>query len=250
MKIAGVNLYNTNFKSQQNGAQTNISDPFLYTANEDYKTKFSFKENKANYIAGLAAAVLAVISLKKFFGRNTIPKSVAELSRKNSGLNKIDFGDRTSNLLKEKILYPMKCILMGDNRVLHKDMNTGLILADSDPVKLDTYIKAFLSHAKALGIEVVEIKYPNKKQQQKEVYKALNKALQYNKETGMPVIVNIGNLGKISNLKISKMESSSNLEKRLARIPKGILWTAYTTDGEKLPYFYNNIPTLSLKIVD
>ncbi len=229
---------------------TSTISPFMYTANENYKAKFSIKENKANYIAGLAAVILAIVSIKKLAAKNTIPKSVVEISRKNSGLNKLDFGEMTSAHLKDKILYPLKCLLLNSKKQIQGEIKTGLIIADKDEIKLKTYLKAFLSHAQALGIDVIEIKYPNKRHQAREVHKALDRAIEYNKTTGKPVIVNIRDLGKISNLKTSKMETASNLEKRLANTPKGVLWTAITTDGENLPYFYNNIPTLSVKIID
>lgn len=250
MKIAGVSLYNPNFASQQNGKRTIISDPFLYTAKDSSHSKSFFKENKADLIGGLIAVGLAIFSFRKFFGKNDFPQTIVELANNKSGLEKLDFGKRTSSVLKEQILYPMKALLLGDKRQLNRDLKTGLIIADTDEAKLKTYVKAFLSHAKELGIHVVEAKYLNKKQPLKEVHKALDNALAYYASTGQATIVNIGNLGKISNLKVGKMDMVSNIEKRLAQMPKGILWTAWTTAGDRLPYFYNNIPTLSVKIVD
>lgn len=250
MKIAGVSLYNPNFAAQQNAKRTEALNPFLCTANEAYKPKSFFKDNKADLIGGLIAIGLAFFSFKKFFGRNSIPKSVVELSNKKAGLGKLEFGERTSSLLKDQILYPMKAILLGDSRLLDKDLKTGLIIADKDEAKVKSYVKAFLSHAKELGIHIEEIKYPNKKQPLKDVHKAISNALAHFGATGECTIVNIGDLGKISNLKVGKMESASNIEKRLAQMPKGVLWTAWTTAGDRLPYFYNNIPTLSVKIVD
>lgn len=250
MKIAKIASNDIKFAKQQYDKPAEIPNPFWYTAGESYRTKSFFKNNKADLIGGLVALGLAFFSFKKFFGRNAIPKSVVELENKKSGLDKLTFGNRTSKLLKDKILYPMKAILMGDKSFLAKDLKTGLIIADADEVLVKTYLKAFLSHAKELGIHIEELKYPNKKLPLKDVHKAIDNAITHYNATGQCTIVNIGNLEKISNLKIGKMENSSNLEKRLAGMPKGVLWTAWTTAGDRLPYFYNNIPTLSVKIVD
>ncbi len=248
MNVAGVSFYNPKFTSS--GKRTDISNPFLYSAKTATKSKSFFKDNKADLIGGLIAIGLAIFSFRKFFGKNEIPQTIVELSNKKAGLGKLNFGERTSTVLKEQILYPLKAILAGDKRQLKRDIKTGLIIADSDETKLKTYIKAFLSHAKELGIHIEEIKYPNKKQPLKDVHKAIDNALSHYASTGQCTIVNIGDLGKISNLKVGKMDMASNIEKRLAQMPKGILWTAWTTAGDRLPYFYNNIPTLSVKIVD
>lgn len=250
MKVARVSSYSSSFRSGNFDTNKEVLYPFLYTANPNFKPKSAVKENKFNYVAGFLALCLALASLNKFFGKSSIPKTVVELNRRNAGFNKIDFGQRTTELLKNKILYPMKSLLLGDRNVLNNDFKTGLIIADPDEAKLNNYVRAFIDHAESTGIHIEKIKYPTKKQRIKEVHKALDKAIEYYKQTGECVIVNIGDLAKISNMKISKVESSSNLEKRLAEMPKGILWTAWTTAGEKLPYFYNNIPTLSVKIVD
>ncbi len=249
MQVTGISFSSPNFKSGQTFSKEEALYPFLYTAKEDYVPK-GFNNHKIDYIGGAVAVCLAILSLKKFFTKSTIPQSVVELKNPNSGLGKLDFGMRTSALLKENILYPMKAILMGDTRLLNRKLKTGLIIADNDKNKLKNYIKAFLTHARALGIHVEELKYPDKKQPLKEVYKALENAEAYYKSKGICTIVNIGDLGKISNLSVGKFESSSNIEKRLASMPKGVLWVAHTTSGDKLPYFYNNIPTLSVKIVD
>ncbi len=250
MKIGGVSLHESKFTSVQNGQRTDIFNPFLYTAKEQYPPqKNMFKDNKIDLLGGFLAIGVAIFAFKKFFSvRRSIPKNVVDLSDK--GLDKLDFGKRTSNVLKEQIFYPMKAILMGDKKQFNKNIKTGLIISGTDEQKVKSYVEAFLNHAKALGIHIETIKNPNKKQQIKEAYKALLKGIEHYKETGQCTIVNIRDLGKISNLKISKLESSSNLEKLLARTPKGVLWTAWTTQGDRLPYFYNNIPTLSVKLVD
>lgn len=250
MKVTAVSNHNTNFRSQEQYISSNTLNPFLCTANSDYKPKSAIKENRLNYIAGILALGVVVLSFKKFFGKSAIPRSIVELDGKTSGFNRLNFGARTTELLKRKILYPMKCLALGDRKVLNQDFKTGLIIADDDVLKVRNYVRALIDHAEAIGIHCEKLKYPSKKQRLKEVHKALDKAIEYHSQTGQCVIVNIGDLGKISNLKISKLETSSNLEKRLAEMPKGVLWTAWTTEGDKLPYFYNNLPTLSVKIVD
>ncbi len=250
MKIERVAVHNRSFTSDNAFDKNNVYNPFLYTANEEYKPKFSFKEHRSNYIAGILALGVAVASLKKFIGRKSISKDVVELADKTLGLNKIKGCKRTVMQLKDKILYPMKALLLGDQKVLRNDFKTGLIIADANPEKSKQLSEALIEHAENIGIHCIGIASPRRKNRIKEVHKALDAAINYHKYSGKSVIVNIGDLGSISNLKVAKTESASNLEKRLAQIPKGVLWSAWTTAVDKLPYFYNNIPTLSVKLID
>lgn len=242
MKVA--NISGVTFRS--NPSANNA--PFLYTANENYSPKYSFKENRAEYIGGFLALGAAIFALSRFVGRNTIPKSIVELADKSLGLNKIKSSKRTTAQLKEKILYPIMCADRGIKQVFKGDFKTGLIIGGKNQEKLTEFVGGFMEHAKELGIHCVELKSPNKTNRLKEVHKALDKAIQYHNETGKCVIVNIGDLGAVSKLKVAKTNYASNIEERLAHMPKGILWTAHTTETSNLPYFYNNLPTLNVKI--
>ena len=105
-----------------------------------------------------------------------------------------------------------------------------------------------MEHSKELGVHCVEIKSPKKTNRLKEVHKALDRAIEYHEKTGNCVIVDIGDLAAISKLNVAKINYASNIEERLAHAPKGVLWVAHTTEAANLPYFYNNIPTLSVKL--
>ena len=249
MKVARIsNTYRQNFRSE--GVSKEIVNPFLYTANENYKPKYMLKEHKYSYLAGVLAIITAAACLKKFTGRNSIPKDVVELADKTLGLNKLKSCGRTVTQLKENILYPMKCLQLGDKNILREDFKTGLIIADESPAKARQVVSALLEHAESIGIHCEKLAFPQKKNRVKEVHKAINAALKYHQETGKCVIVSIGDLAQMSNLKVCKTEYCSNIEKRLAEMPKGVLWTAWTTASDNLPYFYNNLPTLSVRLID
>lgn len=231
-------------------SQTRDNTPYLYTANEEYKPKFSFKEHKAEYFAGFLALVAASYSLAKFMARNTTPKNVVELANKKLGLNKIKNHDVTVSVLKEKILYPIMSVKNGERRLLQSNFRTGLIIGNENEAELGNLFNAFMEHAKELGITCQDVKYPKKTNKIREVNKAIDAAITHHRKTGECVIVNIGDLGAITNLKVAKTQIASNLEKRLAHMPKGVLWAAWTNKPQKLPYFYNNLPTLFVKLTD
>ncbi len=250
MKINRI-VGNTSFQKKIIQPDNNqLENPFWYTKNNNYKPNQILKENKYNYLAGILALITALACVKKFTGRNTLPKNIVEIAGQNVGLNKINGYTRTINQLKSTILYPMKSLLMGEKSVLRNQFKTGLIIADKDGQKVEEISNAFLEHAQNLGIKTIHILNPTKRNRIKEVHRAIDSALEYYKNTGKPVIVALRDLSKISNLRISKTESSSNLENRLAKFPKGVLWTAWTTKATKLPYFYNNTPTLCTKLID
>ena len=242
MKIGSIS--NISYRSQW--AQQN---PYLYTAPPALApAKHSFKEHKKEYFGGFLALVAAGFALSRFAARNTTPKNIVELADRTMGLNKIKGSRRTIAQLKDAIFYPIMSVMNGEKRVLRGDFKTGLIIGGKSQDKLEEFVSAFMEHGKELRIHCVELKSPKKSNRLKEVHKALDKAIQYHQETGECVIVNIGDLAAVSKHNVAKTNYASNLEERLATMPKGVLWTAYTTEADNLPYFYNNLPTLSVKI--
>lgn len=207
------------------------------------------KSHKWEYIGGLLAAGVALMSLRMFRGRNTMPKYITHIADKNLGLNKITGASRTVKQLTNDILYPMKALQLGDKAILSGDFKTGLIIADSNKGKVTELVDAFIEHAQSIGIHCERIP-KNKKNKVREAHKVLDNAIKYHQETGACVIVDIGDLGAVSKLNVAKTEYASKFEERIANMPKGILWLAHTTKAEKLPYFYNNLPTLAVKIID
>lgn len=246
MKVGAVS--NFSFKSQ-NLKSDEIMNPYFYTYNDEYKPGYSFKEHKYQYLGGILALIAAGISLSKFAGRNSTPKSVVEIANKTLGLNKIKHSKRSITQIKEKIFYPIMSYINGEKRVMKGDFKTGLIIGGKNQEKLEEFVGAFMEHAKELNIHTIEIN-PLKSNKAKEVHKALDKAIDFYNQNNECVIVNIGDLTAVSKHSVSKTRCVSNIEERLSDMPKGVLWTAYTTKTDRLPYFYNNIPTLSVKIAD
>ena len=225
-------------------------NPYLITAPAAKKNEssMSFKEHKLEYLGGFLTLVAAGIALSKFLTRNKVPKDVVEITDKAIGLNKVKGCPRTITQVKEAILYPMMSVIHGEKRPLRGDFKTGLIVGGKNPEKVEEFMSAFMEHCKELRIHCVELKSPKKANRLKEVHRALDKALEYHNATGECVIVNIGDLAAVCNHNIAKTDFTTKLEKRLALMPKGVLWTAHTSKADNLPYFYNNIPTLCVKI--
>lgn len=235
---------------------TNVSytskhlDPYLYTTNPQqmHTNKDYRKLYKSDYLGGFLALCATAFALSKFKARITTPKSAVEIADKAIGFNKLKGSKRAIHQIKEAIFYPMMCLKNGEKRILKGDFKTGLIIGNREEEKIKNFIDAFIEHAKKIDIHCVELKAPQKANRTKEAHKAIDEAIEFNKRTGECVIVNLGDLSLISNHNVAKTNFASNLEERLAKMPKGILWTAYTTKVNKLPYFYNNLPTLSVKI--
>ncbi len=225
-------------------------NPYLFTAPSTKKpdTGMSFKEHKLEYLGGFLALVSAGIALSKFLTRNKVPKDIVEITDKAIGLNRVKGCPRTVTQLKEAILYPIMSVMHGERRPLRGDFKTGLIVGCKNQDKVEDFVSAFMEHCKELRIHCVELKSPKKANRLKEVHKALDKAIAYHEATGECVVVNIGDLAAVCNHNVAKTDYSTKLERRLALMPKGVLWTAHTTQADNLPYFYNNIPTLCVKI--
>lgn len=230
-------------------SQWEKKNPYLYTAPAKKKAEssLSFKEHKLEYLGGFLALVSAGFALSKFLTRNKTPKNIVEIADKAIGLNKVKGCPRTITQVKEAILYPMMSVMHGEKRPLRGDFKTGLIVGCKNQEKVSEFVSSFIEHCKELRIHCVEVN-TKKANRLKEVHRALDKALEYHRATGECVVVNIGDLAAVSNHNVAKTNYSSKLEERLALMPKGILWTSYTTKADNLPYFYNNIPTLCVKI--
>ena len=218
----------------------NCDYAFLY---EKHKTTINlFSWHKKEFIAGFFALAAAIYSLTRFAGRNTTPKNAVELFGSGVGLNIFPKNDTIVRLLKEKILYPAISINKGYAPLLkRKDLKTGLIIGGEGA---EAYTKALFEHAKALGIECIDLRTQGGNRL-KEVNKAISAALERHAEDkNKCVMVEIGDIGAFSKLISSKTSPESNIEKRLQNIPKGVIWVGWTEKSKSLPYFYNNTPTL------
>lgn len=241
MKVGCVS--NVNFKSQV--VQDNS---YMYTLNESYRP--TFKEHKGEYIGGILAFAAAAACLAKFAARNTTPKNVVEIADKAIGLNKITGQDRAIAQLKDKILYPIMSL---KNESINKNqLRTGLIIGDEDPEKVKQVYDAFIEHSKKLGIRCLKVPDDikmSKKTLRKLLHAVLDHIAKMSKVNDEFILVGIGDLENIASMNVSKVKMASNLEKKLANIPPGsVTWVATTSHPDKLPYFYNNLPTLFLKL--
>lgn len=244
MKVSAVSCKTLSFKNSTTttSKKDDVNFDYAYMYQQEKKTINFFSWHKKEFIAGFLALIAAIYSLSRFSSRNTTPKNIVELFDKGIGLNKVDGETSIVHQLKEKILYPIMSINEGYTSLLRKrDLKTGVIIGGE---RAKEVYQAFVEHAKALGIECIDIRSEGRNRA-KEVNKAINSAFKFHVENkNKCVIVNIGDIGAFSKLRPSKTNPESNIEKRLQDMPKGIVWVGWTEKTKNLPYFYNNTPTL------
>ncbi len=237
--------------SQANIQTARTQYPFLYTANPAY-TKSHFKEHRKEYLGGLASLILATICLTKFMGRKSLPKTVVELADSNIGLNKIKGAQRTVQQLKERILYPIKAVQNGERKRLYRNFTSGLIIIDTNgEKKAKNILDALTEHAEQINIHCINVTKPHfKKDLGKSIHSAIDEAIKYNKETSECVLLNLGDISIFSQMNPSNIKAKTTVEKRIKKLPPGIIWASWTNKGESLPYFHNNGNVLMSKIID
>ena len=248
MKVSKISSCNINFNN--NGA-ANVS-PYLYTQKPVKEDKFTFKDHKWEYFGGIMAGVLALVSLSKFSAAKTLPKSIIELKENDLGLNKIMDSPYAVKVLKDNILYPLKCVDLGQKNLLRRNnFKTGVILCSENAEKAQKLKKALIEHIDKLGIKIYSITDENKINKANKVacaHKTINEANQMFTENSLLSIADIDDLAKITNLKANKTHESSKLEKKLIDQDPGVLWVAWTDKVNNIPYFYNNKKILCLRI--
>ena len=250
MKIERVSLNQTSF---QNTTSKNTLNPYLYMPkNVNNEDKFTFKNHKLEYLGGFCAACLAFICLTKFTVNKALPKSIIEIADQTKGLNGIE-NTKAVKLLKEKVLYPLKSVDMGQENLLREShFKTGIIIRSNDISKAQNLKQAFIEHCEALGFKIfrsLDEKQTHKVTTAKtNTHRVLNKANNMFYENQVISIADIDELNKITNLKPNKIKSASKLEKKLIDQEPGVLWIAYTDKVNDIPYFYNNPRTLFVTI--
>lgn len=250
----GLNSTQSLNKYQPETTQRQLNE-FAYIPKQHKDEEF----NSSNFkkFLGICAAAAVLITLFRIKGRKKLPESIAELSDKTLGLNKIPF-KRTAKELQNGFLYPLKAHLDGDKSIIKnkKLFKAGLILADTDVSSVKTVIDAFYEHANNLGIRCKRISQCSsrtKEGKKKWVQDTIKEAQENFKKDGKLTLIDIGNMDNLINLQIHK-KRNSNLENTLIEISKksysGVVWTSYTNRTRQIPMYYNNLPVLVTKLTD
>lgn len=206
----------------------------------------AFKEHKTEYIAGIAASLVAIIALSRFAARKITPRSVVEIADRSLGLNKKGINKEFAEDVKDKILHPLMTVKSGQwKRLFEGEFANGMIIAGEEA---EAHSKAFVEHAEKLGIQCFKIDscIEGKQNILTNIYRAISEAeevTRFNRKNC--VIIDIGNLDKALTMSNSKSikKDLSKVEAKLTSLPRGIVWSGWTNNTEKIPYYYNNTPT-------
>lgn len=242
-----------NTKNLQNPKHTTSLNPFLYLPYTNKKEN-DFNSTSFRVMTALLAAIAVGITLMNLRGRKTLPDKIVELADQNLGFNKINKYQRTVKELKSKILYPLKCRLMGDKiPAQSRDFKSGFILSHNNAEEVKEVMNAFTEHAKKLDIHCLSMPENLKRNEKtKWTYKATNIAKQHYERTGKHTIINLGNISSLTEMQ--NKSTKSRVENLLSAIDNaqytGVVWTAWTDKPKQIPYFYNNLPILITKLMD
>ena len=87
----------------------------------------------------------------------------------------------------------------------------------------------------------------------KSVYNELKRAQELYAKDGKYTIINLGDIAKMTDLKVIKSQKS-NFEAMLENLDSkkfpGIIWAGWTTKTKDVPLFLNNLPILITKLVN
>lgn len=255
-----------------NGTQGNIKResviPYLYTL-DLAKMESKEKAHKVRATIGFIALSAVLATLFNIKGPKRFPLDIVEIADKTKGLNKLTHSNKTAEELKTKILYPLQCFVKGDKNILHsKRFKSGVIITDKDSSNLSEVVNAFVEHAKELGIRTINISHTTKRTNSagktferqlkrneliKSVYNELKRAQELYAKDGKYTIINLGDIAKMTDLKVIKSQKS-NFEAMLENLDSkkfpGIIWAGWTTKTKDVPLFLNNLPILITKLVN
>ena len=244
------------------------SYPFLYTG-EFYK-KDSQNMAKGFKITTAILALMAVgYTLVSLLGPKKLSNNIVEVADVKKGLNKIQHSKRTIAEIKNKVLYPLMSALKGDKNALKgSDFKSGLILTDSNNEKLLSLTNGFIDHVKELGINAVTIPHTitrinskgktctktlKRNELNKLILNALKNARNNFNENKQYTVINIGDINKLTDLKVIKSQKSNFealLENLNSKTCPGVIWAGWTNKTKSLPLFFNDLPILITKLVD
>ncbi len=265
MKVQAVS-YSFKGVQSKNKQDSNIS--YLYTI-DLAKMESKEKARKVKVVTGFLALAAVVVTLFNLKGPKRLPMDIVEIADPNKGLNRLQNFKSTANELKSKILYPLQCVISGDKNITKSNrFKSGVILTDKDGANLVEVTSALIEHARELGIRTVNIPHISKRVNSdgktfehnlkrneliKSVYNELNQAQALFKRQGKYTIINLGDIAKMTDLKVIKSQKS-NFEAMLANLDSkkfpGIIWAGWTTKTKDVPLFLNDLPILITKLVD
>ena len=143
-----------------------------------------------------------------------------------------------------------------------------MIITNSHKDGLEELTSALMEHFKELGIETKDIseittrinskgetvhRNIRRNERIKWVYNQIQNAKKSFEEEGKYTVINLGDIGKLTDLKIIKSQKS-NFEDMLSNLNgktyQGAIWTGWTTKANSVPLFYNDLPVLITKLMD
>lgn len=241
---------------------------YLYTV-DLAKQQSKEKAHKIKVATGLLALAAVLVTLFNIKGPKRLPYDIVDIPSTEKGLNKLENFASTVNELKHKVLYPLQCARKGDKHIEKSKMfKSGVILTDKSSTNLSEVTDAFMEHANELGINTVSIPRKSKRINAKGeifekdlkrhelikiVYGELKNAEKHFKDTKEYTIINLGDIAKLTDLKVIKSQKS-NFEAMLGNLNNkkfpGIIWAGWTTKTKDVPLFFNDLPILITKLVD
>jgi|GEM_PF-1282809 len=266
MKVSMVSYKSNSFKGNLSKTSEREVLPFLYNSNPK-SDEYDFKHKGRLFIGTVAflAATAVCTTLINLSGKKKFPLSIVDdVGEKVFGLNK--FGSKykkTSEVLKAKVLYPLKLELLNDKKFkigknirIGNDIKLGIIIKGNDKDKLRNYVNAFMEHVKKLGINYKDINYTkelrSKDNDIKTVYKMIKEAEEYYKTHNKFTVINLDDLQNITNFEGTKT-TNSNIDKKLidiinfkeSKTPKGIVWIGCKLEEKRtIPDFYSKQPSV------
>lgn len=243
------------------------------------------KKNRNSIILGLCTvgfiSALAIIKFQKR-GATLASKDVVEFFSQTRGLDKIRKYEGNIIEIKEKILYPYKAVMMGDQEPLHCNMQKmGLVLGGENKQEVREILEATAEHARELGINVVTCPFEKfKTDAAKRFSKSANKEEEMRRYLGQKVknwffkeieqgeirfnksvpsgkydytFINLGNIDTLA----SKEYLGDNLKALEALLKKannqdvkGVCWLSHAEDSKTLEFFFNDSSVLVTKLVE
>ncbi len=265
MKVHAVSF---SFKGINKKDRQENNYPFMYTA-DLARIKSKHETQKFKIATGILAFAAVVITLFNLKGPKRLPENIVEITDLTKGLNRIKNYPKTVEELKSKIIYPLKCAVEGNKEItLSKKFKSGVILTDSKEDKLAEIMNAFAEHTEALGIKTVNISHTSERTNSKgktfikklkrneinkNIFKELKKAKQRYEEEGKYTVINLGDIGRLTDLQIIKSQKSNfeaMLENLNSKSYPGVIWSGWTTKSKSLPLFFSDLPILITKLAE
>ena len=251
MKVSMVSYISNNFRGSLPQKTEKEVLPFLYNINskaEDY----NYKHESKLFIGTVAflAATAVCVTLINMSSRRKFPLNIVDdFGGEVLGLNKLgDQYKKTSKVLKEKVLYPLKSELLGDKDfMIGKDLKLGIIIKDSDSKKLKNFMDAFTEHVEKLGInfrDINKVKAQNNLSDKQAAYRMINDAEKYYQKKKKFTVINLDNIRNLTNFEGVKT-TNSTMDKKLVesinyKEPKGIIWVGWKLEDKgTIPDFYS-----------